>query len=246
MKRILMMTAAMGAFCAALSPLPAKANNPSVEAALANYGDVSMFYAAMLNTGVLQELDPNKHYTIFAPTNEAFAQIKPSVYPCFYSTSCRSQVADMLRDHIVVGEETLDDLANEPDSTTLGHYRVYTEQPYKGTYTIGNNRVLSGAEIDGNMIYRIDGVILSADQLASFRSMPAPQVTEERTVTTYRVPASNPVPGGDFPATVNETVTEKTYMMPGSTTSVTSTPANDMSDGDSSTTTTVTRTITRP
>jgi uncharacterized surface protein with fasciclin (FAS1) repeats len=246
-QRGLMATTAFFAFCAVFAPMSARSNNPGAESAIANYSDVSLFYAALLNTGVLNELDPNMHYTIFAPTNEAFANIQPNVYPCFYSTSCRAQVADVLRDHIVAGRWSLEDLTKEGEVPTLGRYRVYAGSPYVGNYAIANNTVLSGAEIRGNMIYRIDGVILSNDQLASFRTMPplASAVTREKTVTTYRAPAAYLVPGGGYPAGVTETVTQKTYVVPSAAAPGTVTYQDDRdSSDDSDTTTTVTRTIT--
>jgi len=248
MKKALMTTTAMLVLCTALTPTSARANNASVEAALANYGDVSMFYAALRNTGVLNELDPNRRYTIFAPTNQAFAQIQPSRYPCFYATSCRATLAGMLRDHIVPYKESMKELVREGEVRTLGRYRVYVQSPYVGSYSVANNTVLSSAEIDGNMLFRIDGVIVTENELSTFRRSPplADAVTEERTVTTYRTPAAYIAPGGDYPAAAtSETVTEKTYAMPvepadeaGSYPDGTTYPRQD------ATSTTVTRTIT--
>ena len=60
MKRHFLITALFG-ICggAVFSVSPAHANNVAVERALASYGDLSTFYAAALNTGVLAQLDPN-------------------------------------------------------------------------------------------------------------------------------------------------------------------------------------------
>ncbi len=74
----------------------ARANNSHVEAAIQSFGDLSMFYQALLNTGVINELREDQHYTVFAPTNNAFSAIHPQTYPCFYAVECRS--ADC-RDH---------------------------------------------------------------------------------------------------------------------------------------------------
>ena len=88
---------------AATCAAPAKANNSEVESILQSYGDTSMFYQALQNTGVLNELSENRSYTIFAPTNAALAQITPQSYPCFYAVQCRPQIAVMMRNHIVPG-----------------------------------------------------------------------------------------------------------------------------------------------
>jgi uncharacterized surface protein with fasciclin (FAS1) repeats len=246
MKRSLMTTTAMMVLCAALSPTAARAGNSGVEAALASYGDVSMFYAALRNTGVLNELDPNRRYTIFAPTNQVFAQIQPSRYPCFYSSACRATLAGMLRDHIVPYKESMKELTREGEVPTIGRYRVYVQSPYVGSYTVANNTVLSGAEISGNMIYRVDGVIVTENELAQFRRSPplADAVTEERTVTTYRTPAAYLTPGSGYPpAATSETVTEKTYAVPAEPSDAGSYPNGTTYPRDTSTTA-VTRTIT--
>jgi uncharacterized surface protein with fasciclin (FAS1) repeats len=251
MKRHLMTAVLLGTI-AGLTATPAQANNAGVESALANYSDVSLFYQALVNTGVINELNENTHYTIFAPTNEAFAEIRPSAYPCFYAVQCRPQLADVLRDHIVVGRKPLKELVNWAEVPTTGRYRVYVESPYVGDYNVANHRVLSHAEMHGNMIYRIDGVIINDAQLAQFRSAPSltnAAITERRTITTYRTPSAYLVPGGYGPAT--ETVTEKTYVAPDSTviyperrrmTTVRTVPGSMPDDVDE--TTTVTHTIT--
>jgi uncharacterized surface protein with fasciclin (FAS1) repeats len=215
MKRKMITTLLFGLLSStsALVPVSAFANNRGVETALANYGDVSVFYQALINTGVLAELDPNTNYTIFAPTNEAFAQIQPNMYPCFYSTQCRAQVADVLRNHIVVGSESLADLTKDVHVPTIGRYRVYAESPYVGDYTIAHHGVLSGAEINGNMVYRLDGVIISDEQLAQFRAMPpVANVQERMIVTSYHPDDALPVPGSN----ANLTVSRQTYITPAS------------------------------
>jgi len=223
MKRQLITITLLGMFggVSTFAASPAYANNRSVESALANYSDASLFYAALLNTGVLNELDPNARYTVFAPTNEAFAEIRPSLYPCFYAVQCRAQVADVLRDHIVVGRRTLKELVHEAEIPTLGHYQVYAESPYIGDYAIGNQKVLSGAEVHGNMIYRINGVIINNQQLAQFTALPpVADARVQKTITTYRTPAAYPVPGGGYPVGKIETVTEKTYVTPPASTTI--------------------------
>ena len=57
MKRQLMTTIVLGLFSGmpALVPAPTYAHNRGVENALANYSDVSVFYQALLSTGVLNE-----------------------------------------------------------------------------------------------------------------------------------------------------------------------------------------------
>ena len=91
MKYALMTTAAF--LLLGAGALPALATNSNVESVLQSHGDLSLFYQALHNTGVADELKEDGEYTIFAPTNTAFAEIQPHEYPCFYSAQCRDKVA---------------------------------------------------------------------------------------------------------------------------------------------------------
>jgi len=240
MKRHLLITALLG-ICSGtvFSVSPARANNVAVERALASYGDLSTFYAAALNTGVLAQLDPNQQYTIFAPTNEAFAEMRPEVFPCFYTVQCRGPVADMVRDHIVAGAWTPKELVHQGTLSTLGPYRLFAESPYVGDYTVGNAKVLSDADLHGTMIYRINDVILHHRQMAAFQASPPVKgtVTQEKVITTYRTPADYPIPGGGYAPGMHEVVTEKTYVVPGAMPKGRSSSTTVVyPDGDSSTT----------
>ncbi len=175
---------------------PAHAANSNVEAALQNYGDLSMFYQALLNTGVINELNENQRYTIFAPTNAAFAsQIRRETYPCFYAEQCRPQIAAILRNHIVLGRYDLRDLVTYGAGvqTSSGRF-VHVDEPYVAEYSVDGQRILSKGEVGGSVVYRINGVLVSPRDLSQFqtvRYVPVPGgVTTEKTVIrkTYHTP----------------------------------------------------------
>lgn len=174
-----------------------------VEDALSGQGDLTTFYQALLTTGVVNELDGNAEYTIFAPTNAAFARIRPRAYPCFYAAQCRPQVAAVLRNHIVPRNETVDRFSRWGGGiATLGGRRIGVEESYKGHYTVAGHRVLyhngniKRNHVKGNKIslYRIDGVIANDQEMMPFRTVPfvsMPAGVVEKTVTTYRTPMTS-------------------------------------------------------
>jgi uncharacterized surface protein with fasciclin (FAS1) repeats len=173
--------------------VPAQAGNSSVETTVRSFGDLSMFYQAMVNTGVINELRESENYTIFAPTNAAFAQVTQQNYPCFYSIQCRAQVAAVLRNHIIVGSYSLPNLATRGMGIkTAGGRNVLIEEPYKDSYSVEGRKVLSASNVGNNMVYRIDGVIAEPQELSQFQTVtyaPAPgAVITEKTVVrkTYR------------------------------------------------------------
>jgi uncharacterized surface protein with fasciclin (FAS1) repeats len=65
--------------------------------------------AAMVNYKVLDERGP---YTIFAPTNEAFAQLPPGTLNSLLAPENRAQLTEILRYHIIPAE--IDTLSLEP------------------------------------------------------------------------------------------------------------------------------------
>jgi len=205
-----------------------------VEAALADQGDLTMFYQALHSTGVLNELNDNNEYTIFAPTNAAFAQIKPGAYPCFYAVQCRPQVAAILRNHIVPRNESIDRFSKwGGDIATIGNHRLDVEEPYKGHYTVEGYRVLYQNEVSGAShpqgdkisLYRIDGIIANDQDMAPFRTVPlvvVPASVIEKTVTTYRTPlASSYAP---------QTIMPNAYLVPGGYTSDPATTTDEYYD----------------
>ncbi|MDX2027944.1 MAG: fasciclin domain-containing protein [Alphaproteobacteria bacterium] len=188
---------------------PAYAANSKVENALAHQGEVSMFYQALLNTGVASELSENTEYSVFAPTNAALARIQPREYPCFYAVQCRREVAAILRNNIVPKNETINQFSKWGGNPipTIGSRGLYVEETYKDQYTVDDLAVLYQSEGNEASLYLIDGVIASSQELTAFRAQPVsalPHAVTERTVTTYRTPVSYyhngyGVPGGYSP-----------------------------------------------
>jgi len=204
---------------------PSQAGNSGVETGIQSFGDLSMFYQALLNTGVINELNENQEYTIFAPINSAWLQMIPrATYPCFYSEQCRPAIAAILRDHIIVGHHDLPNLVSYGGGVqTSGPRHAHVEESYVHDYTVENQTILSASNVGGNIIYRIDGVITTPQELAQFRMVNvvpvADTVTTEKTIVkkTYRNPSATPsaYPAGSMdpvtlgapPANESETTT---------------------------------------
>ncbi len=221
-----------------LTAVPAYANNTSVEIAIENQGGrFSTFHQALVGTGVVNELNENTSYTVFAPTNAAFADIRPRAYPCFYSAQCRAQVAAVLRNHIVPRADNLRDLSRWGGPVpTIGNRGIRVEEAYKNDFTVEGHKILTRSEGNDVNLYSIDGVIADENEMMPFRVQPVAEIPDtvmQKTVTIRRttiVPPAivygHPVPGGYLAAPV-------IYATP-----------DDFQDGDLQTTTT-TRTTTQ-
>jgi len=204
------------------NPLDAYAENRNVEATIESLNDLSMFDEGLSNTGVSSELHDNQHYTIFAPINSSFADIPPSIYPCFYEAPCRPQIAILLRDHILSGRYDLEELADfDKKPQTLGGRSVHVEEPFKGDFKVNGHTILSKAEFNGNIIYRIDGLLATSADLTPFRiAKTEPPALVRSSVTTYVTPltpdslAPIPSPGAVDTATQTTTIVQHTVVDP--------------------------------
>ncbi len=182
----------------------AYADNPAVEQAISSRPDLSMFYHALMNTGVNHELDANSTYTIFAPTNAAFAEIRHDQYPCFYTANCRTEVAAIVRNHIIPGSVYLDDKtkqrggysAGKGGYYSIGHRFVTIGEPNRNNYAIAGNNVTYTTAFGNSYLYKIDGVIANPRELAAldFREY-AGLESEGRVVKTYRKTIPDPACG---------------------------------------------------
>lgn len=157
-----------------------RGSNSHVEAALVDQGDLTKFYQALHTTGVANELSNNEEYTIFAPTNAAFNQVRPNVFPCFYAVQCRPQLAAVLRNHIVPRNESVKRLSRWGEIQTLGGRPIEVVEPFLGHYTVDGQRVLYQNESSESSVfkgqrvslYRVDGLIASDQEMAPFRTQP--------------------------------------------------------------------------
>jgi uncharacterized surface protein with fasciclin (FAS1) repeats len=177
MKHLLTATA-LGCFAAGLLAAPAQANNTVVENALKARPELSTFYQGLVSTGVISELKEGQSYTVFAPTNEAFARLSPEQYPCFYAPQCKGQVAQILRSHIVEGEKHIDDISLSDNRGkesggimslfSLNNTHLIVSEPYKHNYTVDGKKIISQNQLLGAELYPVSGVLVSDRDLVQF------------------------------------------------------------------------------
>ena len=143
--------------------------NTNLQEALEKHPDLSNFFQAMVTSGVMDELETSKSYTVFAPNNAAFASIQSSKYPCFYSDMCKGQLAAVIRSHILPGEQYVDVLAAPPGIAESISGRQVTLAKPADFYTVEGKRVLGEDKLGGDVLYTIDGLIASDFEMAIFQ-----------------------------------------------------------------------------
>lgn len=172
MQRTFTMTALLALLTGAgfLSPLPARADNNGVQAVLASRPELSMFMQALHESGVANELQPDQTYTIFAPIDEAFAKVVTANASCPESADCRTQLAAIVRNHIVPQKARIDVLAKpKGEAGTLGMRAVQIEnpaQPHDG-HKVDGFKIVGMHETETALVYSIDGSIVTERELSA-------------------------------------------------------------------------------
>ena len=174
-----------------LIALNAHAFSNGLNSTINERNDLGQFRDLINRTHVVDNL-PAGRYTVFAPVDGAFIDINSDKYPCFYSTQCESEQADILRNHIVEGEVNLDDTARASGGVyAIDKHRVSISEPTKGQFYVDGHKVLSSNLTSGGMLYVIDGVIASPQELSDLRQLKTPVVVEttEKTTVERKIPA---------------------------------------------------------
>lgn len=185
-----------------------QANNATVENALKSRADLSTFYAELQKNGILGELKDGQPYTVFAPTNDAFARIDPNKYSCFYSGQCKAKVVQVLRKHIVPGEKHLRDAEDKGGIYSLfsiDNQHIVGAQPHKDNFTVENSKVLSEEQLLGGVLYKLNDVMLTQKDMVELQTPTVvlihepgtdlpPRVPPGRVVTVTTTDATTPIP----------------------------------------------------
>jgi uncharacterized surface protein with fasciclin (FAS1) repeats len=182
----------------------AQANNARIERALKSQPEFASFYEALAATVVNQELNDTTSYTVFAPTNEAFAAVSKEKYPCFYSVQCKEQIADIVRNHVVKNEQHVEDIVKQKGVLfSLNGRQIPIGLPNPNRYTADGRNIVRTYGIRGSVLYALDGIIANEQELAIFTAPTSSTLTQK--VLSY-----SPVGTVDAKTTIIETTTTTT------------------------------------
>jgi len=145
----------------------------SINEVAAAQGELSRFKSLLDEAGLSQALEGNGPFTVFAPTNEAFAQIETQLAEL---QGNREALQDILRYHVVSGAYGAADVASLPSLPTQ-QGEVITVSADAGSVRLNDSAsVLVSAEDPVNgVLHIISGVLLppSAQQVETAPEIPA-------------------------------------------------------------------------
>ncbi|WP_152461315.1 fasciclin domain-containing protein [Roseivivax sp. THAF30] len=124
-----------------------------------NSEDLTTLVAAVQQAGLVDTLSGEGPFTVFAPTDEAFAALPNGTLDALMMDDDADQLASILTYHIVPRRLDVDDLRDGMTVSTLQGSSLEIEND--GTVTVGGARIVSDAIPTSNgVIYAVDSVII--------------------------------------------------------------------------------------
>lgn len=159
-RRNLLKAGAFSAIVLGMSACAPMATNPDIVDIAASNDQFSTLVAAVGAAGLAGTLKGEGPFTLFAPTNAAFAQLPAGTVDTLLQPENRDQLVAVLTYHVVPGRVTSDQLAGQRlDVATVQGQTVHVDGRH-GVRVNGAN--VTQADIMGanGVIHRIDRVLL--------------------------------------------------------------------------------------
>ena len=144
--------------------LPASDNIPAIAE---KAGDFKTLLAAVKAAGLVDALSGEGPFTVFAPTDEAFAQLPEGTIATLLKPENRDQLAAILKYHVVSGRVYSEDALKAKQAKTLQGQSVHVS--VKNGKARINDSNLVGTDIDASngVIHVIDAVLLPSEKKIS-------------------------------------------------------------------------------
>jgi uncharacterized surface protein with fasciclin (FAS1) repeats len=124
-------------------------------------GNFSTLAAALRAAGLLEALKSEGPFTVFAPTDDAFAKIPPQTLSELLQPENKEKLTAILTYHVVPGRVTAHDVANLNSATTLQGQTVKISK--QDGVKINDAKVIApDVEATNGVIHVIDSVLMPA------------------------------------------------------------------------------------
>ncbi|HEY9650979.1 MAG TPA: fasciclin domain-containing protein [Coleofasciculaceae cyanobacterium] len=130
--------------------------------------------AAIEAAGLKEALSAEGPYTVFAPTDEAFAALPEGVLDQLLKPENRDTLVQLLKYHVVSGAVTSDKIQSGDVETLAGEPLAVQLGP-DGTVTVNNAKVTQAdLQASNGVIHVVDNVILPQQVQAQLQTAPKP------------------------------------------------------------------------
>jgi uncharacterized surface protein with fasciclin (FAS1) repeats len=131
-----------------------------VETALA-VNNFTVLARALSAAGLLETLKGNGPFTVFAPTDAAFAKVPPQTLYELLQPENKQRLADILAYHVVPGKVTSNEVIASSSATTLQGQKVNISKN-DGVKINQAKVIITGVEATNGVIHIIDSVLMPA------------------------------------------------------------------------------------
>ena len=122
--------------------------------------DLSTLVAAVKAAGLVETLSGDGPFTVFAPTNEAFAALPEGTVENLLKPENKDQLIAVLTYHVVSGDAYAKDLSNGQDITTVEGDDVKVKINKKGVMINDAKVVAADVKATNGVVHVIDHVLL--------------------------------------------------------------------------------------
>ena len=131
-------------------------------------GNFSTLAAALGAAGLIEALRSEGPFTVFAPTDDAFAKIPPQALSELLQPENKAKLTAILTYHVVPGRVTSHEVANLNSATTLQGQTVKISK--QDGVKINDAKVIApDVEATNGMIHVIDTVLMPATAATAYR-----------------------------------------------------------------------------
>merc|ERR1712166_876994 len=143
-----------------LPPSQLAADKPNIVELAQSVDDLSTLVAAVVAGDLVETLSSPGPFTVFAPTNEAFAALPEGTLPFLLQPENKGTLVDILTYHVVSGKVLSTDLAPSQDVSTVQGDTLLIKARDGAVTVNGRNVVAADNEAKNGVAHIIDGVLL--------------------------------------------------------------------------------------
>ena len=137
-----------------------RAQNENIVGLAVGNENLSTLVAAVKAAGLVETLSGKGPYTVFAPTNEAFAALPAGTVENLLKPENKDQLIAILTYHVVSGEAYAKDLSNGQKVKTVEGNDVKVKINSKGVMVNDAKVVAADVQASNGVVHVIDQVIL--------------------------------------------------------------------------------------
>ena len=135
-------------------------NNKDIVALAAGDADLSTLVAAVKDAGLVSALEGKGPFTVFAPTNEAFAKLPAATLKELLQPQNVGKLKAILTYHVVAGSVHAKDLRNGEMVTTLEGQKLRVTVNRAGVFIDGAKVTTADVDASNGVVHVIDSVLL--------------------------------------------------------------------------------------